>query len=138
MTSTAVRNFLSPGALVVAAALGFSPAAQAYDVFTYVCEIRKPAAGSQAWSTSDKEYDVTYHIDLTSMTYTASLYKDPAKRYPIHSVEDDGSIRLTRDVNSAGYETGGVTIHPEKGTYRYFLQDHNFQVSHHGTCKVIE
>ena len=138
MTGRTVRRFLAHGALAVAATLGLVPAVQAYDVFTYVCEIRRPTTGWEAWSSSGEEYDVTYHVDLTSMTYTSSLYKDPVKRYAIHSVEDNGSIRLTRDVNSDGYETGGVTIHPKEGTYWYFMQDHNFQVSHRGTCTVIE
>ncbi len=128
MKCRTIRQFLLPGVLFVAATTGLAPAAQALDVFTYFCEIRRPTTGWEAWTASGEEYDVTYHIDLTSMTYTTSQSEDPDQRYQIESVEDDGSISLTRR----------VTIHPEKGTYRYFLQDHNFQVSYYGTCTVTE
>ncbi len=130
MNYKALRPLLLPGVLLVAATTGLASAAQIPEVFTYACEIRRSNSGAV--------YDVTYHIDLTSKTYTASHHDDPNKRYQIDSVRDDGSIRLFRNVDSKGYAAGTVLIYPEKGTYSYFLQDHNFQVKHYGTCTVTE
>ncbi len=144
MKSENSRLLLS-GVLFVVLIQGIASAANAYDVFTFTCEVGKlpkDTDGKLLWSwgrpTSSEKYEVTYHIDLLSKTYTSSRFKDPTKRYPIDSVRDDGSIRLNMEIDNDGYRIGGVTIHPEKGLYRLRNTYHNYQVVHVGTCKVIE